>query len=168
LIGPAGTPAAVSRRTHSAAGAACERGLELGRELVAVLEAARVRGEALVGGEVGAGEDLAQARVQRVVADGDRELAVGGAQRLVRRDARVRLPRRPGTTPACQVPRGLVEEPRERAVHERDLDPLAAPVALSRPQGGEHSHRRVQPADHVDERGADLQRAPAGLAGGRS
>ena len=66
-----------------------------------------------------------------------------------------------------EVRGGLVEQAGERRVHERDLDVLTVAVALAGPQGGQDAVRREEAADHVDERRADLQRAPVGLAGHR-
>jgi hypothetical protein len=62
---------------------------------------------------------------------------------------------------------GLVEQGGERRVHERDLDALAAAVAFAGVQGGQDAVGGEEAADHVDERRADLQRAPVGLAGDR-
>ena len=55
-----------------------------------------VGGEALVGGQLGPADRLAQAREQAVVADGDRERPVGGLEGLVGDDARVAVAAPPG------------------------------------------------------------------------
>ena len=47
---------------------------------------------------------------------------------------------------------------------QRDLHVLADPRGAQR---GQDPDRRVQPAEHVGERRADLQRRPVGLAGDR-
>ena len=119
LIGPAGTPAALSRATHSAAGARGERGLELGGQRVAVLEPrARCRRSArrrrAPGRPIAAHSRAKSASLPHAPARSRR-----------RRRANVsygaidgwRLPRRPGTTPALRKRRALVEQRRERAVH---------------------------------------------------
>ena len=67
----------------------CERPLELGGELGAVLDAPRVGGEALVGEEVVPPERAAELREQPVVGRRDRDQAVLRPQRLVGGDAPV-------------------------------------------------------------------------------
>ncbi len=144
-----------------------EGGLELGGQLVAVLHARRVGGEALVAGQLRAPDDRAQTAEDRVVADGDREVAVGGRERLVRGDRRVAIAHAPRHRARVEMGRGLVEQAGQRRVHERDLDVLAPAVAIAGVQGREDAVGGEEAADHVDERRADLQRPPVGLAGDR-
>src|SRR5262249_32215719 len=65
--------------------------LEQRDELLAVADARGVRGEALVGRELGAADGSTQPRIEALVRGGNRDPAVGGPERLVRDDARVRV-----------------------------------------------------------------------------
>ena len=159
LIGPAGTAAARSaaiqlgrrprgearRSSRAASSSACAT-------------RAAVRGEALVGGQLGQPERLAQPREQAVVADGDGERPVGGVERLVRRDARVAVAA-PVRHDAAEHPgRALVEQRQQRRVHQRHLDVAARAGPLALGERGLDADHREQPADEVDDGGARLER----------
>ena len=168
LIGPAGTPASPqprrpSRRPARVAKAASSSAASASRCSTRAALVAKRSSPA----SSRAPDDRAQPPEDRVVADGDGEVAVGGREGLVRGDGRVAVAQRPGTTPGVEVRRGLVEQAGQRRVHQRDLDVLAAAVALARVQRGLDAVGGEQAADQVDERGADLQRPPVGLAGDR-
>ena len=170
LTGPAGTPAAFSRSAHSVARRRRERRLDQQRaELVAVRQPRGVRREALVGRELRPRRAPRRAaRRSRRCRTASAKSAVGGRERLVRRDRRVAVahPRRHDA--GVEMRRGLVEQRRERAVHQRDLDALSVPAALARLQRGERSPSSAySPQIMSIERGADLQRPAVGLAGDR-
>ena len=66
---------------------------------------------------------------------------------------------KPGTAPAPDVGRRLVDQARTAALVEQGhLDPLALARAVAMVQGGEDRHRGVQAGEHVDDRDAGLGR----------
>jgi hypothetical protein len=72
---------------------------EDGQQLVAVAHASRVGREALVGGELGPVEHLAEPSVEAVVGGRDGDPTVLGREHLVGNDARVRVAYRGGSLP---------------------------------------------------------------------
>ena len=58
---------------------------------------------------------------------------------------------------------GLVDERREQAGQQVDLDPLALARRVAVAQRGEDAGRREQAGEDVDERDADLLRLAVGL-----
>ena len=76
-----------------------------------------------------------------------------------------RLPRRDGLGARRHPARALVEQRGQHGVQQRDLDVAAGAGALALDQRRLDPRHREQPADEVDDRRADLQRRPVGLAG---
>ena len=165
LMGPAGTPAPPRRATHSAASASANAASSSAVRSSRCSRRSRFVAKRASSASPGRADGAAQPPEQRVVAAGDREVGVGGAVGLVRGDARVAVAEPAGHDARVEEARALVEERRERAVHERDLDALALARARAGVQRGEDPVGGEQPADHVHERRADLQRPPVGLAG---
>ena len=135
--------------------------LELPDELRAVVDAVGVRHEPLVDGELRCPEYVAQRLELAVVADGDDDFAVGGARTT--RTARCSgggCPSGRGRRPRREAGR-LVDERGQQRREQGDLDALAQAAALALAQRREDPDRREQAGDHVDERDADLLRAPS-------
>jgi hypothetical protein len=59
---------------------------------------------------------------------------------------------------------GDVDERRESAVEQRDLDQLAVPAPVTSAERSDDRRRRVEAGEHVDDRDADLHRRPVRLA----
>src|SRR5258705_9665209 len=59
---------------------------------------------------------------------------------------------------------GDVDERRESAVEQRDLDQLAVPGPVTSAERGDDRRRRVEAGEYVDDRDADLHRRPVRLA----
>ena len=136
-----------------------ERGLDRLVQLVAVRDPVGVRREPGVVGEAGCAEHARERAELLVVAHGDHELAVGGAEHRVRRDRRVRVAH-PARRRAGRERRGrLVRERREQALQQVHLDELAHAGAVAVAQREEDPGERVLPGEHVDEGDADLARA---------
>ena len=76
-----------------------------------------------------------------------------------------RLPRRCGTTPPSTHAEPWLSSAISDGVHQRDLDVASAAGPLPLGQRGLDPDHREQPADEVDDRGADLQRRAVLLAG---
>ena len=93
-----------------------QRALELHDELGPVLDAAGVRGEPLIGDQVIPSEHTAELREQPVVGGRDRDQAVLRPERLVGRDAAVRVAEARRLRAGCEDALGDVDEPAERAV----------------------------------------------------
>ncbi len=144
-----------------------ERGLQLGGELLAVGDPPGVRREPCIADELRPAEDAAEALEDRVVAARQRQVAVRGAERLVRRDRRVPVARARGHRVRVQERGAEVQQRGEGAVHQRHLDVLARAGRGARLQRGERPDRRVEPGEHVGQRGARLARRPVRVAGDR-
>ena len=91
--------------------------------------------------------------------------AVRNLEELVGNDVRVLVAHRFRDDSADQVVRGLVHEGGEARVEQRDRDARAASRLAPSEQGCLDRRRRVQAADHVEHRDADLRRLFAGVAG---
>ena len=76
LIGPFGTPAASSNSTQSCVVRLAKICVQQARDLVAVLDALAVGGEARIVGELRAAGDLAELAEEIVVAAGEDDVAV--------------------------------------------------------------------------------------------
>ena len=118
-------------------------------------------------GQVCQPERLAQPHEDALVAGRDRDLLVGGLVGLVGDDARVAVAAALAVHARRDPRRALVEQARQRGVHQRHLDVAAAAGARALDQRGLDAVGRQQPADEVDDRGAGLQRPPVRLAGDR-
>ena len=165
--GAAGTPASVSRACQCAVSCSRERSLEDRTELVAVAHAIGVGAEAGVVDELGQPDDGADRGEQAVVAAGDHQLAVARREHLVGRHHREprALAVRHGAV--GEVAGEVVADVAERGLVERDVDHRALAAAAALEQRGEHPERRPGARALVDQRRADADARPAGLAGHR-
>ncbi len=142
---------------------------------IPVRDASPVRGEARVERELRDPHRRAEADELPIRADGDRDLPVGGRERLVRDDVRVGVaaPRRRRARHERVL--GLVHEAGEGRFEDRHVDPLPAPGGrTARPvaakERAEDADRAEQPGQDVRDRHADLARMAAvgvGEAGDR-
>src|SRR6185369_4633943 len=144
-----------------------------------VLDPIAVRGEARVRAQARQPDGRPEPRPLSLAADTEGDLAVAGPERLVGNDARVRVAAPSRRTAGDERVLGLVDEDGERALEQRDIDPLApgatarafalvAPAGratLPREQAREHTDHPEQAADDVAHRDADLHRPAFGLAG---
>ena len=134
-------------------------------QLLAMSHAILVRREPRVGGPIRMPDHLARAEEQPVVRRGDDERAIGGVERLVRADVRVRRAHRPRDHAAEQMVGRLVHHRGRAGIEQRhaDVSPATGPLALV--QRREDADRHLEPGDDVEESDARLHRFPAGLAG---
>ena len=130
-------------------------------QLLAVGDAERVRGEALVAGELRRADRLAGLLEEAVVRRHDHQLAVGRLEHLVRDDQRECGAVPPGGDAAREHVDELVGDERERRLVEREVE--RPPLALV--QRGDDRERRPDAGADVDQRDADPHRVPVGLAG---
>ena len=176
-IGPAGMPASSSRASQVAPSAVAKRSARIGMSSSRCSTRSPFVANRALRGELGQADRRPEARPLALAPDADRDLAVGGRERLVRHDARVGVAAPDGRDAGHERGLGLVDEHRERALEERDVDALAvAPVPLrtharaprSRPSSPASSETAPNsPLHDVADRDADLHRPPVRLAGDR-
>ena len=124
-----------------------------------------IGGEARIGLPLRVPQHIGDALPVRLVGTADVDVAVGGAERLVRRGEHMartqRLRRHPGGEEDRRVPVGLLQ----RGFHQRGVDHLPAPGLQLVHVRGEDAHRGEDAAVDVCHRVAGLHRRTAGLAG---
>jgi aminoglycoside phosphotransferase family enzyme/predicted kinase len=130
-----------------------------------VLHPRPIRGESLVGGQVGSARHLAKPLPLLIVAHGEHQPTVGRWKQLVWDDLQVGVALPRGHLAAAQVRLGEVDLGCHGTIQQRQVDGVAVPRCGAGVEAGEHSHRRVQPRQHVGHRHADLARRPLDRAG---
>ena len=108
---------------------------------------------------------LAELREEPVVRGGDHQLAVGGREHLVRSDQRERGAVAAGRVAGPKRVGQLVADEREAGLEERDVDLAPAARLRALVQRGDDAERRPHAGAEVDQRGADADAGPVGLAG---
>ena len=121
----------------------------------------------IVGGEIGPLDRSAEPGVEPVIGRSHRDPAIGGAERLVGDDARVRVSVAQRLCSREQGARSDVDEGGEGAVEERDLDEVTFPRELAPTERGEDRCCRMEAGQYVDDRDAHLHGLTVGLAGDR-
>ena len=109
----------------------------------AILDTGAVVGVGGIGGQVGAADDVAEARELAIIANRDDDMAVGGGECLIGHDVRMRVAQAPRRISRGQIIHRLIGEHRHLAVEQRHIDILAAAAALAMDQGGKHG------GDHI-------------------
>ncbi len=128
------------------------------RQLRPPLHALRVRREAPLERQV---ERLAEPREEPVVRGGEHQLPVTGRERLVGRDQGERRAVTTGRLPGREVAGEVVAHQADGRLEQREVDRVR-PAGVKRRDDGE---RGPEPRREVDERGADADAGPVGLAG---
>jgi len=90
-------------------------------------------------------------------ADRDDKVAVGDAEALVRRHARMGVAHRARHDTRQEVARGLVRQGRQDARHEVQLDVLAKTRPIALVECCQDRDRAVEATQHVHQRDADLE-----------
>ena len=124
-----------------------------------------LRSEPRVVGHLGDAQHPAQLAELAVVGRGDDQVAVGGRQRLVREDARVRVAHPVGHHAARDVRGAVVDQPGQRRRQQADLDVLALAGGVAVAQGGQDADDRVLAGHDVEDRDAGPEGLAVGLAG---
>src|SRR5216684_1155570 len=135
--------------------------LQEARQLHAVLDALAVRCEARIGGELGAAGDLAEFAVEIVVAAGEDDAAVLGAERLIRSDVRVQVADPRGRLAGGEVVGVLVGEKRDLRVEEREIEMLPGPALRAVRKRRTYRDRSVHAGDDVGDGDAGALRSAA-------
>ncbi len=146
---PHGTPAATSAVVQSSRGRAQEHRRDGCAQCIVVHHACRVGREPRVARQRDEPGDAAEAGELQVVADGQEEVAVGSAERVVRRDRRMAVAEPPRHHPGIQKGGRLVAEERHHRIHHRHVDVLAGAAALARKQCQQDALHRHQPGHQV-------------------
>ncbi len=164
LMGPAGTSAASSARTHAPVARRGERGASSARS--------SPRSSTLAAFVANLGSRASSGRPRtshkpgelRVVPDRHDEVTVPRREGLVGHDARVGVAEAPRRAAGDEEALRLVRERRHLHVEEGEVDvlPAAAPLALG--EGGEHRGGGVHAGEEVRERDADLHRRAVRLS----
>ena len=137
-----------------------DRGEHL-RQLVAVLDALAVGGEARVLREMRAVSDLAELAELAVVAAGDDHVAVGRLESLVGHDVRMRVADALGHVSGREEIGALVGEYGHGRIEQREIEVLAAAGFGAVRERGAHGDRRVHAGDDVGDRDSRFLRAAA-------
>ena len=135
-------------------------------ELVTPLDAIAIGSEARVGGQVREPDGVAEARPLTLTADANGNGSVGRGECLVRNDVRVGVAATPWRPAGHERVLGLVREDGERALENRDIDPLAI-GARPRDEPRKHRDGPEHPGDNVADGNADLRGHAIGVAGDR-
>jgi len=126
LMGPAGIPTRDSSSAQGNRAPGRERAFDERDQLRAVGDALWVAVEARIVDQFGQTDQGSEASPEGVVSHRHHQMSVGGAQSLIRNDARVcrAVPRR--HLARREVATRKVRQPRDLAVQQRNVDPLAA------------------------------------------
>jgi hypothetical protein len=121
-------------------------------------------GELGQGAPLGMAEHVAQAPEQALVGGAERDVAVGAADCLIRRDHPVRRSQRLRDPDPGEVLGRLPDRKRHAGIDERRVDLLADAAPMAILDGGENADQREQPRAQVGQRYAGLDGRAAGLA----
>ncbi len=131
-------------------------------QFLAVLDAQRIGGVALVQGQVGAAAHLDEFLVLAVVAGGDDDVAVGTGKGLVRHDVRMRIAPALGGLAAVEVVAAHIGQHGHLHVEQRHVDVLAFAAAVAVGQRRHDGDGGVHAGHQVGQRHAGFLRAAAG------
>ncbi len=136
-------------------------------EGVAVADAVGVRPEPRVVDDLGQADDVADRAEEPVVAACHQQLAVLRRHHLVGRHHREPRPLAGRDRPVGEVAGEVVADVADCRLVQRHVDDAACAGALALEKRREHAERRPGAGALVDERGADADSRPPGLAGDR-
>ena len=149
LIGPHGMSAAPRTSAQSEVDRVANREARIGRRSARLTTRSPLVAKRASRGEARQPDRLAQPRPLALAADGNRQLAVRRAERLVRDEVRVGVAHPARRGPADERVLRLVDEHRQRRLEQRDVDPLAAAgparVGRSRRPGRGAPRARTRP-----------------------
>ncbi|PAV92739.1 hypothetical protein WR25_05610 [Diploscapter pachys] len=126
-----------------------------------IRDAIGVAGEARIAGQIGQADRLAQRDELRIIAAGDHEIAVRGAEDLIGHDIGVSVAISAGCLAGGQVILALVAQHRDLHVEQRHIDMLAEACRRAVQQRGLDRDDRIEAGHQVRYRDADLLRAAA-------
>ena len=164
LIGRAGHACGVQRGGQLVAGALGELGAQQRVEQRMIADPRRVGGETLVLGPFRVAEDFGELGELAVVADRQRDKAVGARKDVLRLDIGMAVAAALRGVAGDQLVHRLVGQKRRLHVEHGEIDVVALPGLVAPRQRRQHADRGVHAGHQVDDRNADLLRPAAGHA----